>query len=164
MILEESKREYVRYISDHRNNVKSAFNQMKINCEDILRRYQIPIYKLRILVEEHDISKYGKEEFEPYRQRFYPCDGEVYDEKAFEEAWKHHYTNNKHHWNYWVDMSEDMPPIYVAEMTLDWIAMSMYKGGDAIEWYEQNKKKIKISKESEDLFYELAERYYNISM
>ena len=54
-------------------------------------------------VKAHDVSKYGDDEFEAYRNYFYPKEGEKKDRKAFDIAWKHHYTHNSHHWEFYLD-------------------------------------------------------------
>lgn len=90
----------------------------------------------------HDLSKFSRAEWTPYVRRFYG-DG---NNACFNDAWKHHYQRNDHHWNYWNCgnsirfMSNDA----MKEMVADWCAMSRVMGGSAAEYYEKNKKNIKI--------------------
>ena len=89
----------------------------------------------------HDNSKFSKEEFEPYRRRFYPTSFEVRiddNDYEFNNAWKHHYMNNPHHPEFWIDhdgMAMDMDDEYIVEMVMDWLAMSRYFNSDMVEWY-----------------------------
>ena len=141
---------YIKYIDEHRNNVYTAFLRFgKTIClslsmvsgeYDILRRY----------VYSHDVSKFGKEEFQGYRQWFFPKEGEEKDKEAFIKAWHHHYTANSHHWEYFMDNGKVKPMrnLNVAEMLLDWIAMSMKFKNSPVTWYEENKDRIVLDKET----------------
>lgn len=160
--IEEQKEAYVKYIENHRDNVRHAHSIMVSKCRDMLLSNNVSLEQLEINVKNHDLSKYTKEEFEPYRKKFFPIEGEIIDKNEFEKAVFHHYTHNKHHWNYWIGQSKEMEPIYVVEMTLDWIAMGIQFNNTAIEYYEKNKDKITLSKKSEELFYNLANEYYNL--
>jgi hypothetical protein len=50
--------------------------------------------------------------------------------RRFNEAWQNHKHNNKHHWQYWLDIKNkeivplEMPLIYEMEMVADWNAMT----------------------------------------
>ena len=106
-------------------------------------------------VREHDLSKYSPEEFKPYRRWFYPTKHEARKKakyaSAFEKAWRHHYENNPHHWEYWdgKQAGHDYDPFFqwlcYVEMVLDWTAMSYKFGGTALEYYEGHKDEIKIA-------------------
>ena len=162
MTKKESICRYTDYIETHRNNIKHSFSIMKRKCIDILDQYNIDLSKLESLVDNHDLSKYSDEEFEPYRRKFFLSDeDEAVDENEFEKACLHHYEYNKHHWNYWVGKVQDIPYIYVVEMTLDWIAMGIQFNNTALEYYENNKSKITIPENAEKLFYLLVNKYYN---
>ena len=143
---------YLAYIDEHRKNVFSAFMKFgKTIClglslvqgeYDILKRY----------VNRHDASKYDKEEFDGYRQWFYPKEGEEKNKEVFQAAWHHHYRNNPHHWEYYVDheKASPMPKLSIAEMILDWIAMSMKFKNSPADWYNQNKDNILLHKDTKD--------------
>ena len=90
----------------------------------------------------HDLSKYSPAEFIPGCRYFTgkrsPNEGER-REKGYSEAWMHHKGRNKHHFEYWNDVSPathryepvKMPYNYLAEMVCDRIAASKtYKGKD----------------------------------
>ena len=160
--IEEQKEAYTKYIEGHRENVRLAYNAMITRCKSILLDEKIDLSQLETNVKNHDLSKYTEEEFGPYRKKFFPADGEEVDKTEFYRAVYHHYTCNKHHWNHWIGQSKEMDPIYVVEMTLDWIAMGMQFGNTALEYYEKNKNNITLSKKAEDLFYRLINKYYNL--
>ena len=142
---------YLKYIDEHRNYVYTAFLRFgKTIClalslvqgeYDILRRY----------VSGHDNSKYGPDEFDGYRQFFYPKEGEEKNKDWFNKAWNHHYMINPHHWEYHLekpDEAREMPKLNIAEMVLDWIAMSMKFKNSPVTWYNQNKDKIVLHKKT----------------
>lgn len=159
--VEEQKEAYTKYIEEHRENVRHAHIILVEKCKSILLENNIDLTQLKTNIENHDLSKYTKEEFEPYRKKFFPADGEEVDKTEFDRAWFHHYTCNKHHWNYWVGQSKEMDPIYVVEMTIDWIAMGIKFNNSALEYYEKNKDNITLSKKAEELFYKLVNKYYD---
>lgn len=137
---------YLAYIDEHCNNVLKAFIK---DGDTILLNLGISNRREDLLfrVKTHDVSKYGEDEFEAYRNYFYPKEGEKKDRKAFDIAWKHHYTHNSHHWEFYLDEDGNPKPMKleaVAEMLLDWEAMSIKFGGNPYNWYQSNKDKIKL--------------------
>ena len=127
------------------NNIKVAYHKYA----DILEK-SLNIDKKELLerVLNHDKSKWSKEEFEGYRQNFYPVQGEEPDEDIFNKSWFHHLKNNDHHPEYWtyaenvsINKIVDMPNICIAEMILDWATFSILKDDDKelIEYYKKTK-------------------------
>ena len=162
----QKEEEYMNYIKDHINNVYIAFNnlflsrlnQFEINSEyftsDSLYQAIEDLNKGRI--QDHDLSKYSEEEFEPYRAKYYPTEKEISGltdeakssiEKNADIAWQHHYNTNPHHPNYWIDKETgnpiDMDLISIVEMICDWEAMSMKFGGSTVDWYDTKADKEK---------------------
>lgn len=161
-IVLEKNQQYYRYIVNHIRNVQIAAQNLLV---PILDTYDLERYKtlncnnLRNTIHQaieniavHDSSKFGDEEFDAYRIRFYPTPNEEakYKEdprafnEVFEEAWKHHYTNNPHHAKYWYDFEIgcprcDMSMEAILEMFCDWEAMSMNFGGSTIDWWKDNR-------------------------
>ena len=136
-----SRELYSSYINTHVMNVKIAYTKYIPVLHKILKFSAI---QLKIHLDTHDESKYSEEEFEPYRKRFFPAD----DSEAlkdgdieFENAWKHHYSVNLHHPEWWICDNEptEMQDIYLAEMILDWVAMGMYNHNNIYDYYEKNK-------------------------
>ena len=173
---------YQIYINEHIENVTLAW--MNLKCiSDLLIETIVDVYRdspyfnpssmyiQTILdvtesnIRVHDASKRGPEEFEYYRKNFYPVnDKEKEDNKEdFEKAWKHHYENNMHHWDYWAKSGnkEKMPIPFVLEMCCDWIAMSMkYNNANAIQWYNENKNDIVLGKYQQALVEKVLRLYY----
>ena len=150
---ELKEKEYLAYINEHIANVKTAYYNYRFQLCSNLVISAVDLYN-NILV--HDDTKYSEEEFEGYRQWFYPCSDEEKNKELFDKAWEHHYLNNPHHPEYWCDRETneptDMPDIYIAEMLLDWAGMGIKFGDTAYEYYmktrdtkplsENTKKKI----------------------
>lgn len=93
----------------------------------------------------HDLSKYSPTEFWEGVKYFNGKHSPITDCKKIEgysKAWLHHKGRNKHHTDYWVDLSApDKTPIipykYVAEMLCDKLAAGIiYKRKDWTKEYE----------------------------
>jgi hypothetical protein len=127
----------------------------------------VPLWRLLI----HDWTKFSRAEWGPYVQRFYgaranPRDtGQGYmheqgEDTLFDEAWRHHWTRNPHHWNYWRTPEQEdgtrealpMPETYVREMVADWYGAGMAQGKPDIEgWYCANVRKMQLHPETRKL-------------
>lgn len=128
----EKIKQYEEYVEEHYNNVKKAFEEL-INKEiPETMEYLNDLYKK---VQEHDNSKWSEEEFNAYRKNFYPINEQEKEDnkEEFEKAWKHHYENNDHHWEHWLDdqgsleslieVGERNVRLAYLEMVCDWTAM-----------------------------------------
>lgn len=159
------EQEYMDYIQEHIGNVLDAYNRIfkpllsnsdllanitTISVEDLLSA----ISDLENTIQDHDQSKYSDQEFYPYRNHFHPTSKEkarmdtdeeyakLVDDK-YQEAWKHHYTNNSHHPQFWgkeddngtIVAEKDMDLISIIEMLCDWEAMSTKFGTSTKDWY-----------------------------
>ena len=100
----------------------------------------------------HDLSKYSPTEFRAGAQYYQgtrsPNTAER-EEKGYSEAWMHHKGRNKHHYEYWTDMSKqtrnyesvEMPRKYLVEMVMDRRAACMtyqgkaYTDGSALKYF-----------------------------
>lgn len=90
----------------------------------------------------HDLSKYSPVEFwtgARYYQGVRSPNAAEREDKGYSEAWMHHKGRNRHHYEYWTDMSMvtrnyesvPMPRKYLAEMVMDRRAACMvYQGKD----------------------------------
>ncbi len=88
----------------------------------------------------HDLSKYSPREFwtgAKYYQGNRSPNGAEREDKGYSEAWMHHKGRNRHHYEYWTDMSREthryeavpMPRKYLVEMVMDRIdASKTYQG------------------------------------
>ena len=112
----------------------------------------------------HDLSKYSPTEFligAKYYQGTRSPNAQERQEKGFSEAWMHHKGRNKHHYEYWTDMSKEtgryescpMPRKYFVEMVMDRRAACMvyqgekYTPGSALEYFENSREKAIIHPE-----------------
>ena len=136
--------EYFDYICEHKRNVMKAYNVlMKNNPFDEVEKPMIDkVLKNRVL--NHDLSKFSPEQFKPYRKHFYPNNKDEEESNGFEEAWKYHYNNERHHPERY-NGEENMRSLDVLEMCLDWYAMSLKFGDNTLEYY--NNKKDELRKE-----------------
>lgn len=149
----EKTSEYMEYISQHKKNIEFAWCQLRqaITGISLLNRPVI-MEQMQDRIRYHDDSKMTEEEFLPYRQHFYPIDGEVVDDANFQRAWELHYNRNDHHWQHWINVDGSFRPCYCMEdkicayleMICDWQAMSYVKGGSAYSYYKENKDMIRV--------------------
>ena len=88
----------------------------------------------------HDLSKYSPAEFFrgcKYYTGVHSPNEDERREKGYSDAWMHHKGRNKHHFEYWVDVSPlthlyapvKMPFRYLVEMFCDRVAASKTYGG-----------------------------------
>lgn len=163
--------EYKLYIDEHISNVSNAWQMIKENnkiidyiCTEGECGHSLMIPTIDTVILSHDISKYGIDEFEPYRKYFYPVD-EAEKQSAdaeFDRAWIHHYMTNMHHPEYWKDRIDDIPLIVVVEMCCDWIAMSMKFGGTAYDWFhDKNKCKYEFGDTQAEWIEFILKSFYN---
>lgn len=104
--------------------------------------FKCGMYKQGLL---HDLSKYSLVEFIPSVKYYQGNKSPITYEKqikGYSICWLHHKGRNKHHWDYWVDISKgqyvnyDMPFNYVLECVIDKIAASkVYKKQDYTDNY-----------------------------
>jgi len=149
--------DYFKYILEHKKNVfKTCWKR-----------------KLYIHAITHDLSKFNPKEFIPYAEWFYgyhgvklekeynheqlnngtSCMSNNYLEckRNFDKAWEHHYKNNPHHWDHWLDdkgVPQVIPSRYLEQMIADWEGMSLKFGGSAQEYYLKNYHKIKLERDT----------------
>ena len=132
--------EYTQYIVEHKANVEKAYRW--IIDHNIFEDCEIPVN-----IVEHDLSKYGIDEYPAYDAYFY---GKRTKEvkRDFNYAWLHHIHNNPHHWQYWVLKHDDepeealeMPLNYALEMICDWWSFSFKTGNlyEIFDWYKKHK-------------------------
>ena len=105
----EKIRQYEDYIEEHCNNVKKAFEELINKDIPETREYLNELHKK---IQNHDNSKYSNEEFDAYRKNFYPINEQEKEDnkEAFDKAWEHHYRNNNHHPEYWLDDQGNLKP------------------------------------------------------
>jgi len=90
----------------------------------------------------HDLSKYTPTEFlagAKYFQGTRSPNAAEREDKGYSEAWMHHKGRNRHHYEYWTDLSREtrryesvaMPRKYLVEMVMDRRAACMTYQGSA---------------------------------
>ena len=135
-------------IWNHFSTITRHRNLVRKHC------FQIGLYWQGLT---HDLSKYSPEEFWTgvrYYQGNRSPNAAERETVGYSRAWLHHKGRNKHHYEYWIDISSHkeeglvgnkMPLRYVAEMVCDRIAASKNYKGDAYtnatawEYYEHSK-------------------------
>ena len=118
--------------------------------------FQVGLYWQGIV---HDLSKYSPTEFSigmKYYQGTRSPNAAEREEKGFSEAWMHHKGRNRHHYEYWCDMSPitkvyepvPMPRKYLVEMVMDRrAACKVYQGenytdGSALAYFEKSRERV----------------------
>lgn len=162
------EKKYKDYIDNHKKNVVETWEELKkkkVIHDYILKESQNENIDKIIdkKVAMHDNSKYGEEEWEPYRKHFYPINKEEkkLSNKEFGNAWAHHKKNNTHHHEHWeeINQNEKMPFTDVIEMCCDWISMSKVLGGTALSWYKSQNNIFLGDKQKEWTLFILNEYY-----
>ena len=147
-------RAYCDYLEEHFNNIAKAFEEVTKACkQSLFFADDYNYHTLHQAVRYHDISKFSAEEFTQYRNKFFPL---IYDQSPylsittnvpFDQAWKHHYLNNTHHWESATTETD------LVHMVIDWTAMSYKFGGTAQSYYEANQHKIKLKPDLTEFMY-----------
>lgn len=128
--------------------------------------FRVGLYKQGLL---HDLSKYHPMEFLPGIIYYQGNRSPYYMEKKLHrlsKGWLHHKGRNKHHFEYWIDMSPipeegfvgmKMPKKYVVEMCIDRICASKnyqkdeYKDDSALIYYMRGREMMIIDPETDYL-------------
>ena len=109
----------------------------------------------------HDLSKYSPTEFwngAKYYQGTRSPNAAEREDKGYSEAWMHHKGRNRHHFEYWTDMSREtknyeplpMPRKYFVEMIMDRRAACMtyqgkaYRDDSALIYFNRGLEKDKM--------------------
>lgn len=114
------QRKYSEYLIGHISNTKKGYFWIKENAPEMLKYCNKKNVENNLIV--HDESKYSPEEYNAYSNYFYGKVRTPEIKKAFDIAWLHHWTNNKHHPEYWHGLP--MPEDYIIEMICDWWSFS----------------------------------------
>ena len=123
----------------------------------------------------HDLSKYSPTEFwngARYYQGFKSPNAAERDDKGYSEAWMHHKGRNRHHYEYWTDMSPvtrnydpiPMPRKFLIEGVMDRIAAcrtyqgKAYTDASAFVYFEKSRDRQLMHPQTE------KELHYLLSM
>ena len=127
-------RQYEEYIKEHRLNVIRAYSVFL----DRINPYHVSKIEMLQRVFKHDYSKWDREEFDAYRQFYYPTTFENPDPEKLDRAWERHYTLNDHHPEFWYNSDRgpsEMSNEAMLEMISDWVAMSIKFHNSPYEWF-----------------------------
>lgn len=154
--------EYLDYVKEHVLNVRKAWEDVKVKCEDMRFMWDDFYYfSIEDSVDYHDVSKLSEYEFVQYRKDFYQANNESKFDMA--EAWEHHKKENPHHWETWSSMKWGNNPtweVHCVHMVLDWIAMGYKFGDTARDYYLKNKERINFPEHVERFINQIFERVY----
>lgn len=165
---------YFRYVMRHRREVRKACWRVGLFWRGLV----------------HDLSKYSPSEFFPYARQFYNADGSkrdvrdktgYYDPNTqpddFKSAWRHHWTHNDHHWEWWariklgtqwVDRTEplEMSRKAVLEMMCDWWGAGRAQNSAVYpdEWWTKNNGSMRLHKNTRALIRENIEPFVCFQM
>lgn len=126
-------------IEKYLNNAKGHLKVVLHHKWEVMKGcFRVGLYWQGIV---HDLSKFSPTEFSAGIRYFQGTRSPNARERelcGYSRAWLHHKGRNRHHFEYWTDVSDDkqhclegkkMPPRYLAEMVMDRIAASKtYKG------------------------------------
>jgi hypothetical protein len=157
-------REYCDYLEEHLENVAWAWKVLQEKCKDMKFVWDDFMYAtIDSMVEQHDLSKFSAEEFMPYSNKFFSVEGQLGDrtEDEFKKAWEHHQEHNPHHWQSWAHKEFYHPheaECHCVCMVIDWMAMGKKFNDTAQDYYEKNKKSIKLPDWAVDFIGEIFSR------
>lgn len=171
---------YLLYVIQHRRNYWIEGRKFIKHFETDLMFSDVSLKELRKSLWTHDLSKFSIAEFVPYANWFYSKLGveytptkhpngnnDIHEEyrKDFESAWLHHYSRNKHHWNFHYKLGNSaytMPLQYVIEMIIDWSAMARKFNDSPLDYYMKNRNTIHITKDTEEALLYYLERWEKV--
>lgn len=131
--------------------------------------FKCGLYKQGI---KHDLSKYSLTEFLPGVKYFQGDKSPISKEKEIKGmsfGWLHHKGRNKHHWEYWIDNSNDgfrvniMPDKYIYEMWCDRVAAcktyqkDKYKEDSALKYFLNGNDKSRMGEDNANRIYFLLD-------
>lgn len=161
-------KEYDKYLVEHRNGVREAFDWLKENIADIFE-YEDEIGNVGWnIIHSHDYSKNDPEEYEAYDAYFYG-NRSFKVVQDFNKAWLRHIHHNPHHWQHWILIEDDpdenivlidMPHEYIIEMICDWWSFSFRSGNltEIFEWYDKHSDYMKLSDKTRKIVEDILSR------
>ena len=114
----------------------------------------------------HDLSKFSPTEFREgikYYQGTRSPNAREREEKGYSLAWMHHKGRNRHHYEYWTDLSTvtfryepvQMPRRYLVEMVMDRRAACMtyqgkaYTSASPLKYFEKSRERLLMHPDTE---------------
>lgn len=132
------------------------FERLKNHCETTKHKCWVSYYCMKLCWKlfkrsiVHDLSKYGKEEADVFAKNVHKLSGVTYGSKEYkqllkniEPALEHHYENNSHHPEFYVEGFKDMSGLDRIEMAIDWLAATRrHDDGDIFKSIEINQERF----------------------
>ncbi len=148
----EKFREYLDYLEEHIENIRRAHDEVMRACSEMwFAKDDVFWHTLRQVVCEHDMSKFGAEEFVQYANAFYADRyvDEQHAKAALATAWEHHKANNPHHHE---SAACDLDLVH---MVIDWTAMGYRFGDTAEQFYRKHAEEMNFSDAQVDFLNEI---------
>ena len=134
-------------------HLKTVAHHRALVCQGCFR---VGLYRQGLT---HDLSKFSPTEFwqgVKYYQGTRSPNAAEREKKGYSQAWMHHKGRNKHHYEYWTDLSlatrryepVEMPRKYLVEMVMDRRAACMtyegkhYNPGSALRYFEKSRERL----------------------
>lgn len=160
-------KQYDLYLKKHVANVQKAFELLS----PYLIKYQVmdveEIEKMKGMLEKHDTTKFGRDEYEAYDKHYFGSELEKrVSANDYKVAWLHHIHTNRHHWQHYIipcgnndgtNEVIEMPLNCVIEMICDWWSFGLAKKEpcEILDWYSKNKNKIVLHPETKKMVTQL---------
>lgn len=149
----------------------------QINTEDYIKGHIIRVRKhiatfVQLLIKRslsHDNSKLQEPEFtwwkEMDKEPRLPYGSKEYKEKMkrWEKIFKHHYSYNRHHPEFYENGVNDMTLVDIVEMMCDWLGYKQTISiTEALNVCDEQMKRYNISNELRQIIFNTLHRYYSI--
>lgn len=126
-------------------------------------------YEIKKRSLEHDLSKLSDEEFPLFKESISSLKDTTYGSEEYKKSLKklepallHHYSNNRHHPEFFDNKISDMNLIDVVEMFCDWLAaIKKHNDGDIYKSLEINQKRFGYSDDLKSIFKNTADMFKN---
>lgn len=140
--------------------IKQVLKETQDHIDKVSYFIEIIISELRFRSVYHDKSKFSEEELplfveftDKLKDLTYGTDEYTKSLESLKPALEHHYANNKHHPEHYLNGIEDMDLIDLIEMFCDWNAATRrHKDGNINKSIEFNKDRFKMSEQLVHIF------------
>lgn len=128
--MDKAKLDYTKRTLRHIRRVQENAIFLIQECSDILELTDNDKEMLLGNVLHHDSTKWSKEQFEPYVNKF----NRKVDDGLFESAWKNHYETENHH----IDRGEIFTRVEMIEVVCDLQAMAQeFNEGTCAKYFNE---------------------------
>ena len=138
---------YFEHYAKHTYYVVLAW---KVICEELWKRNMLTaeeFEKTSKHIAWHDQSKMDKDEWDPYKERFYGDKNDPEVRESFKEAVKKHKAKSLHHYESLKEYKGPDWRCYIVELVCDYIAMGWEFGNYILEYYDSKREEIDLPSE-----------------